>query len=89
VTEPIRRGLKWLNSLNHFLALALLLALATWGINGILGAQTKSPNFRVIAMAEARRHSQAICNRAKVWLGKLASDNNFTVDYIEDTEKNR
>src|SRR5260370_14242893 len=75
------------NSLNHFLSRALLLALATCFIDGILTAQTKSPNFRVIALAEHGGIHKPFVDAAKVWLGKLASENNFTVDYIEDTEK--
>jgi len=74
-------------SLNHFLARALLLALATCFINGILAAQTKSPNFRVLALAEHGGIHKPFVDRAKVWLGKLAAENNFAVDYIEGTEK--
>ncbi len=75
------------NSLNHFLARALLLALATSFVTGILTAQTKSPNFRVIALAEHGGIHKPFVDTAKVWLGQLASVNNFTVDYIENTEK--
>jgi len=75
------------NSLNHFLARALLLALAACFMNGVLAAQTKSPSFRVIALAEHGGIHKPFVDAAKPWLAKLASENNFTVDYIEDTEK--
>ena len=75
------------NSLNHFLARALLVALATCFINGIFPAQTKSPHLRVVALAERGGIHRPFVDSARVWLGKLVSENNFTVDYIEDTEK--
>lgn len=43
--------------------------------------------FRVIAIAERGGIHKPFVDRAKTWLGKLAADNNFAVDYIEDTEK--
>ena len=75
------------NSLMHFLACALLLAFATCFMDGILAAQTKSPNFRVIALAEHGGIHKPFVDAAKPWLAKLASENNFTVDFIEDTEE--
>jgi len=84
VTEPTLRGQK---SLIHFFARVLLLGLAICLINGTLAAQTNSSNFRVIVLAEHGGIHKPFVDRAKVWLGKLASENNFTVDYIEDTEK--
>jgi len=74
-------------SLSHFLARVLLLALATSFLNEVLAAQAKSPNFRVIALAEHGGIHKPFVDTAKVWLDKLASENNFTVAYIEDTEK--
>jgi len=73
--------------LNHFLARALVLAIVTYFTIGTLAAQTKSANFRVIALAEHGGIHKPFVDRAKVWLGKLGDENNFTVDYIEDTEK--
>ena len=52
-----------------------------------LGAQEKAPQFRVIALAEHDGIHQPFVDAAKIWLGNLAKENNFTVDYIEDTEK--
>ena len=50
-------------------------------------AESKAPRFRVIALAEHGGIHQPFVDAAKVWLGKLAEENNFTVDYIENTEK--
>ena len=41
----------------------------------------------MIALAEHGGIHKPFVDAAKVWLGKLATENNFTVDYIEDTEK--
>jgi type 1 glutamine amidotransferase len=83
VTEPTLRGQK---SLVHVFARVLLLGLAICLINGTLAAQTNSSNFRVIVLAEHGGIHKPFVDRAKVWLGKLASERNFTVDYIEDTQ---
>jgi hypothetical protein len=74
MSTPVR------NSLNHFFARALLLALAVFFVNDVLAAQTKSPNFRVIALAEHGGIHKPFVDAAKPWLAKLASENNFTID---------
>jgi hypothetical protein len=65
----------------------LLLALATFLFNGYDVAQANAPRFRVIALAEHGGIHKPFVDAAKVWLARCASENNFTVDYIEDTEK--
>ena len=50
-------------------------------------AQTDKPRFRVVAIAEKGGGVHApFVAEAKKWLAQLASDNNFTIDYIENTE---
>lgn len=49
--------------------------------------QSPSPQFRVIALAEAGGIHRPFVDAAKVWLGRLAADRHFTVDYIENTDK--
>jgi uncharacterized protein len=49
--------------------------------------QEKRPQFCVIALAEHGGIHQPFVDAAKIWLGKLAAENNFTVDYIESTNK--
>jgi type 1 glutamine amidotransferase len=75
------------NSLASILMLVLLPAFAALFLNDVVAAQGKDPSFRVIALAEHGGIHKPFVDTAKIWLGKLASGNNFTVDYIEDTEK--
>jgi type 1 glutamine amidotransferase len=67
--------------------LVLLPAFAALFLNDVVAAQGQAPSFRVIALAEHGGIHKPFVDAAKIWLGKLASENNFTVDYIEDTEK--
>ena len=67
--------------------LVLLPAFAALFLNDVVAGQVKDPNFRVIALAEHGGIHKPFVDAAKTWLGKLAGENNFTVDYIEDTEK--
>jgi uncharacterized protein len=60
----------------------LLLFLAT-----DVSAQTSTARFKVIALAEAGGVHRPFVDAAKVWLRKQSVDNNFSVDYIEDTSK--
>jgi len=60
----------------------LLLAAATRSAPLNLGAK-----FKVIAMAEANSIHRPFVNAAKIWLQKQADENNFSIDYIENTEK--
>ena len=45
------------------------------------------PRFRVLALVENSGHHIAYSTAAKVWLNKLAADSNFTIDYIDNTNK--
>lgn len=56
-------------------------------ITGASLAQTSNPKFRVLALAEAGGIHRPFVDAAKVWLQKLAADRNFTVDYIENSDK--
>ncbi|MDQ6476820.1 ThuA domain-containing protein [Dyadobacter sp. LHD-138] len=49
-------------------------------------AQIK-PAFKVIAIAENGGHHIQYSKAARIWLDKLAAENNFAIDYIENTEK--
>ncbi|WP_428331467.1 ThuA domain-containing protein [Mucilaginibacter sp.] len=49
-------------------------------------AQTH-PRFKVIALYENGGHHIAYSKAAIVWLDKLAADSNFTIDYIQNTDK--
>jgi uncharacterized protein len=49
--------------------------------------QNSAPKFTIIALAEANSIHRPFVNAAKIWLQKQAGENNFSVDYIENTEK--
>ncbi len=65
-------------------SLLLLLFIAGF-IDASFGQVTK-PRFRVVAMTEAGGIHAPFVAAAKIWLGKVAAENNFTVDYIENAE---
>lgn len=50
-------------------------------------AQSSTPKFKVIALAEAGGIHRPFVDAAKVWLQKLSEENAFSVDYIENTDK--
>jgi hypothetical protein len=50
-------------------------------------AQEKAPRFHVIALYENGGHHIEYSKAAKVWLDKLAADSNFSIDYIQNTDK--
>jgi type 1 glutamine amidotransferase len=50
-------------------------------------SQPQSPRFRVIALAEVGAQHGPFVDAAKIWLNQLASENNFAIDYIENTDK--
>jgi uncharacterized protein len=58
-----------------------------------LGSATGSPlqkpptKFNIIALAEANSIHRPFVEAAKTWLQKQAVENNFSIDYIENTEK--
>jgi type 1 glutamine amidotransferase len=53
----------------------------------VLRAQEHQPKFRVIAIAEKGGIHQPFVDAAKVWLAKEAAADDFSIDYIEDTQK--
>src|SRR5580700_2169209 len=50
-------------------------------------AQSSKPKFKIIALAEAGGIHRPFVDAARVWLQKLAVENNLSVDYIENTDK--
>ena len=54
-----------------------------------LSAQVISPKpkFNVLALYENGGHHVAYSKAAKLWLDKLAADNNFSIDYIQNTDQ--
>jgi uncharacterized protein len=77
------RGMSPVSSLRLLCSIALLFVICT----GIGMAQKTSPKFKVIALAEAGGIHRPFVDAAKVWLDKEATENNFSVEYIQDTAK--
>lgn len=50
-------------------------------------AEDLTPRFHVIALAEVNSIHRPFVDAAKIWLQAQAVKNNFSVDYIENTEK--
>jgi hypothetical protein len=50
-------------------------------------AQSKQPRFHVIALYENGGHHIEYSKAARVWLDKLAADSNFSIDYVNNTDK--
>jgi type 1 glutamine amidotransferase len=67
----------------RFLALVLLSSFA----GRLTAAQDNKVRFHVLALAEHGGIHKPFVDAAKAWLDKLSSENNFSVDYIEDTQK--
>lgn len=66
--------------------LVIVLIAQLFSISG-LWAQKKAPRFKVIALYENGGHHVAYSKAARVWLDSLASANNFSIDYIQNTDK--
>lgn len=47
----------------------------------------KKPRFKVIALYENGGHHIDYSKRAKIWLDSLAAAENFSIDYIQNTDK--
>jgi uncharacterized protein len=54
---------------------------------GASTAPKPKPQFKVVALAEVGGIHRPFVDAARIWLGKLASENHFSVDYIENTDK--
>jgi type 1 glutamine amidotransferase len=70
-------------TIHHRLWILVLLTLVT----SISPGQDSKPRFNVVALAEAGGIHKPFVDAAKVWLQKEAVEGNFTVDYIQDTNK--
>ncbi|PYF77327.1 ThuA domain-containing protein [Pedobacter nutrimenti] len=64
---------------------------AAWFLNAVTSlsaedpVQAKQKPFRIIAIAEKGGHHLEYSMAAKKWLNELAAENNFTIDYVQDT----
>lgn len=76
------------------LSLSIRWLIFAWLLGVLLGATeaaspkpNSAPKFHVIALAEANSIHRPFVDAAKIWLAKQARENNFSVDYITNTEK--
>ena len=53
---------------------------------GIIDKQLLAPRFRVLVLFENGGHHIEYSKRAMLWLNKLATDSNFRIDYVTNTE---
>jgi uncharacterized protein len=51
------------------------------------GIQGRDPVFRAVVLTETGGQHGPFTDAARVWLNKLASDSNFTIDYISNTDQ--
>jgi uncharacterized protein len=65
----------------------LALALVPCSVAHHAAAQDRTARFRVLALAEHGGIHKPFVDAARIWLRKLASQHDFTVDYVEDTQK--
>ena len=84
IAVPILHRTRWRFAL---LLSALLLTFILSVIAVPSAAQSVKPRFKAVAIAEAGGIHKPFVDAAHVWLDKLAKDENFTVDYIENTDK--
>jgi len=71
----------------RLLALAWLVSVLPFALAMRSTPQNSGTKFKVIALAEANSIHRPFVDAAKTWLQKQAGENNFSVDYIENTEK--
>jgi uncharacterized protein len=77
----------WPNSYIGEFGRFFALVLAACCVSHSTEAQDHPARFHVIALAEHGGIHKSFVDAAKVWLGKMGSENNFSVDYIEDTAR--
>jgi uncharacterized protein len=56
-------------------------------VASVIAHAAPSPRFRVVALAEPGGIHKPFVDAAMIWLDKLAAQENFAVDYIQDTSK--
>ena len=61
-----------------------LLALAFFFL--LVSAAIAQPRFRALVLFENGGHHLAFTNRAQPWLNQLATDSNFIIQYIQNTD---
>lgn len=65
---------------------SLFYLLVTLTHSSSMAQQFQKPKFKVFAIAETGGGHALFDDAAKIWLNKLAADNNFTIDYVSNTK---
>lgn len=73
----------WRNVYRYFFLLVPLSLI----LMGLCVAQNAEPKFRVVALAEAGGIHRPFVDAAQTWLRKMGSEENFEIDYIQDTNE--
>ena len=81
IIVPGQHQLRFLRS-GLVLGLTILLGLCT----EVAFAQSAAPKFRVVAIAEAGGIHKPFVDAARIWLAKESAIDNFSIDYIENTD---
>ncbi len=68
------------------IAIYLMYVLLTYSYTSTMAQQARKPSFKVFVLAETGGAHALFDDAAKLWLNKLAGDNNFTIDYASDTK---
>lgn len=83
-----------MSKLRARLSLSTLLVASTWlpGVQALAAGsggpvQKPAPTFNIIALAEANSIHRPFVDAAEIWLQKQAAENNFSIEYIENTDK--
>ena len=76
-------GSSWFPA-RQILCLPILFLLVSIGARA---TQDSKPKFNVIALAEHGGIHQPFSDAAKIWLQKLAAERNFSIDFIQNTDK--
>lgn len=74
-------------SLRHRVTLLFALFIFSGSMARAAAPEPAVPRFRVVAIAEAGGIHKPFVDAAKIWLDQLAAKENFSVDYIENTDK--
>jgi uncharacterized protein len=85
--DPHMRCSSRFQSLLNMTAQLLVLLFISSAVTKAASPKDTSPRFRVVALAEPGGIHEPFVNAAKIWLDKLASQNDFAVDYIQNTDK--
>jgi type 1 glutamine amidotransferase len=83
IENTFPRWFLWISFHNRMSTLALLLIFCCATSLG----ESTAPKFRLVVLAEAGGIHRPFVDAAKVWLEKEAAADNFSIDYIENTEK--